>query len=61
MDAPYISIAEPKPHPLVLMGDSGPLVTIHPNGDVEFGEGCEPTEAAHRFWKALGLTRKEYA
>ncbi|MER6616312.1 hypothetical protein [Streptomyces xantholiticus] len=30
-----------------------PLVTIHPDGRVELGEGYEPDEAAAAFWDAV--------
>jgi hypothetical protein len=30
-----------------------PLVTIHPDGRVELGEGYEPDEAARAFWDAV--------
>ncbi|MFK0159175.1 hypothetical protein ACIQVK_44780 [Streptomyces sp. NPDC090493] len=33
--------------------DGRPLVTIHPNGRVELGEGYEPDEAARAFWDAV--------
>lgn len=30
-----------------------PLVTIHPNGTLEYGPGYTPDEAARTFWDAL--------
>ncbi|MCG8971790.1 hypothetical protein [Streptomyces sp. CL12-4] len=30
-----------------------PLVTIHPDGQVELGEGYEPDKAARAFWDAV--------
>jgi hypothetical protein len=30
-----------------------PLVTIHPNGTLEYGPGYTPDEAARRFWDAM--------
>ena len=30
-----------------------PLVTIHPSGELEYGPGYTPDEAARRFWDAL--------
>jgi hypothetical protein len=30
-----------------------PLVTIHPNGTLEYGPDYTPDEAAHRFWEAM--------
>lgn len=33
--------------------DGRPLVTIHPDGRVELGDGYEPDEAARAFWDAV--------
>jgi hypothetical protein len=30
-----------------------PMVTIHPDGRLEFGESYDPDEAARAFWEAL--------
>lgn len=44
----------PWPQPAVAVhSDLGPMVTIHPDGRLEFGEGYTPDEAARRFWDAL--------
>ncbi|WP_097865874.1 hypothetical protein [Streptomyces sp. rh34] len=34
-------------------GANGPLVTIHPDGRLEYGPGYEPDEAARLFWDAM--------
>jgi len=46
--------AEP-PQTIAIIGEDGrtPLVTIHPNGELEYGPGYTPDEAAHAFWDAL--------
>ncbi|MEU1592814.1 hypothetical protein ABZ468_08110 [Streptomyces sp. NPDC005708] len=33
--------------------NSQPMVTIHPDGRLEFGEAYEPDEAARAFWEAV--------
>jgi predicted Zn-ribbon and HTH transcriptional regulator len=40
---------------IVILGEDGrtPLVTIHPDGTLEYGPGYTPDEAASRFWDAL--------
>lgn len=30
-----------------------PLVTVHPDGTLEYGPGYDPDEAARRFWDAM--------
>ena len=34
--------------------DGSALVTVHPDGTVEFAEGFDESEAARSFWSALG-------
>ncbi|MFJ7023177.1 hypothetical protein ACIQUW_32925 [Streptomyces sp. NPDC101117] len=43
------------PPPIVhITGSNGqPLVSIHPDGRTEFGDGYEPDEAARQFWDAV--------
>ena len=52
--AAWASLAPPAPPDIQIMGEnSAPLVTIHPNGTLEYGPGYTPDEAARRFWDAL--------
>ena len=52
--ADQITLQPPPPPRIVITGtDSQPLVTIHPNGQLEYGPGYTPDEAAQRFWDAL--------
>lgn len=49
-----IVLASPDGRRLVINDDSGnALVTVWANGELEFGDGYDPDEAAHRFWSAL--------
>ncbi|MEU7338665.1 hypothetical protein [Streptomyces sp. NPDC007074] len=42
------------PATIHICGDGNrPLVSIHPDGRTEFGEGYEPSEAARTFWEAV--------
>jgi hypothetical protein len=42
------------PNIVILSEDNRtPLVTIHPSGELEYGPGYTPDEAARRFWDAL--------
>ena len=44
----------PWPQPTVTInGETAPLVTIHPDGTLEYGEDYTPDEAARQFWEAL--------
>jgi len=44
----------PWPQPTVTInGETAPLVTIHPDGTLEYGEDYTPDEAARQFWDAL--------
>jgi len=44
----------PWPQPIIIInGETAPLVTIHPDGTLEYGEGYTPDEAARQFWDAL--------
>ncbi|MET9055250.1 hypothetical protein ABZW50_29295 [Streptomyces bacillaris] len=38
---------------ITIPGTNGPLVTIHPDGRLEYGPGYEPDEAARLFWDAM--------
>lgn len=47
-------IGPPAPNIVILSADNRtPLVTIHPNGQLEYRPGYTPDEAARRFWNAL--------
>ena len=49
-----VSIHVPAPPTIVIQGaDRQPLVSIHPDGTLEYGPGYDPDEAARRFWDAL--------
>ncbi|MFG2638546.1 hypothetical protein ACGFX8_32960 [Streptomyces sp. NPDC048362] len=49
-----ITLRPPPPPNIAINGDDGrPLVTIHPNGQLEYGPNYTPDEAARRFWDAL--------
>lgn len=48
-----IEFRQPPPDITILGEDGAPLVTIHPNGELEYGPGYEPDEAARRFWDAI--------
>lgn len=44
----------PAPNNILINGENGtPLVTIHPSGELEYGPGYTPDEAARRFWDAM--------
>jgi hypothetical protein len=45
----------PPPQNIVILGSDNqtPLVTIHPSGELEYGPGYTPDEAARRFWDAM--------
>jgi hypothetical protein len=47
------SIATAPPSISILGEDRRPLVTIQPNGTLEYGPGYDPDEAARRFWDAM--------
>ena len=47
-----LTFIQPPPT-ITIAGDDGPLVTIHPDGHLEYGPGYDPDEAARRFWDAL--------
>jgi hypothetical protein len=52
--AEEFTLAPPIAPRIVIPSDDGtPLVTIHPNGTLEYGRGYQPDEAARRFWDAL--------
>lgn len=49
-----VSAHAPVPPTIVIQGvDRQPLVSIHPDGALEYGPGYEPDEAARTFWDAL--------
>lgn len=42
------------PDTITINGEDGqPLVTIHPDGQLDYGPGYTPDEAARRFWDAM--------
>ncbi|MGW5175923.1 hypothetical protein ACWERY_16365 [Streptomyces sp. NPDC004082] len=44
----------PPANDIRILGEDGaPLVTIHPNGELEYGLGYTPDAAARRFWDAM--------
>lgn len=48
------SFQPPAPPTIRINGSNGQaLVSIHPDGETEFGDGYEPSEAAHVFWEAV--------
>lgn len=47
------SIGTAPPSISIIGGDQVPLVTIHPNGTLEYGPGYDPDDAARRFWDAM--------
>lgn len=48
-----ITAARITPPTITIRGESAPLVTIHPDGRLEYGPGYEPDEAARQFWLAM--------
>lgn len=55
-DYAAFSQAPPAVPTITINSDSGrPLVTINPNGTLEYGEGYDPDDAARRFWEALRI------
>lgn len=53
-DDHYCPPVSPWPQPLVTIhSDLGPMVTIHPDGTLEYGESYTPDEAAQQFWAAM--------
>lgn len=49
-----VVIQPATPPTISICGDNGqPLVSIHPDGRTEFGEGYQPDEAARAFWAAI--------
>ncbi|WP_020135025.1 hypothetical protein [Streptomyces sp. 351MFTsu5.1] len=47
-------ITSPPPPNITINGTDGqPLVTIHPDGTLDYGPGYTPDEAARTFWDAL--------
>ncbi|MER5653447.1 hypothetical protein ABT076_10570 [Streptomyces sp. NPDC002131] len=49
------SIGTAPPSISIVGDDRVPLVTIHPNGTLEYGPGYDPDDAARRFWDAMRL------
>lgn len=53
------SVAEPAPMAITIQaGSRGAMVTIQPDGSIEYGQGYTPDAAAKIFWDAVGLERK---
>lgn len=48
-----IEFPPPPPDIRIIGADGTPLVTIHPNGELEYGPSYTPDEAARAFWDAL--------
>ena len=49
-----ITAAKEIPASIVIpIGNSQPLVTIHPDGRLEYGDGYEPDATARLFWEAV--------
>jgi hypothetical protein len=40
--------------------DGKPFVSVKPDGDVEFGDGYSPSEAAGLFWKSMAYLPAEF-
>lgn len=50
-----VVIAPPAAPSISILSEDNrtPLVTIHPNGTLEYGPDYTPDEAARRFWDAM--------
>lgn len=48
-----ITAAKVQPASIVLPFNNKPMVTISPDGTIEFGEDYQPDEAARLFWEAV--------
>lgn len=48
-----IEFRRQPPNIVILSEDGHPLVTIKPNGELKYGPGYTPDEAARCFWDAL--------
>lgn len=48
-----ITFKAPSPEITIAGADGAPLVTIRPTGELEYGPGYTPDEAARAFWDAL--------
>jgi hypothetical protein len=47
-------LAAPQPPSITITGtDNAPLVTIHPDGTLDYGPDYTPDAAAHAFWEAM--------
>ncbi|MCX5522175.1 hypothetical protein OG342_04740 [Streptomyces bobili] len=52
--AQITAVIQPPTPDIIITGQDGrPLVTIHPSGQLEYGPGYTPDEAARTFWNAL--------
>ena len=52
------TLHQTAPTSLISVSDGGRLlVSISPDGEVTYGEGVTPTEAAKRFWEAIAAHR----
>ena len=46
---------------LIIENPPGPIVTIHYDGTIEFGEGITPSDAAREMWDVFsGLVQRTY-
>lgn len=53
-EAPHLLDFTPKPQTITITGaDNAPLVTIHPDGTLDYGPDYTPDAAAHAFWDAM--------
>lgn len=50
-----VALAPPVAPRITILGEDNrtPLVTIHPDGTLEYGPGYSPDESARRFWEAM--------
>lgn len=59
----YLHLQQPQDTSLSINvakdGISNPIVTIKPDGTIEYGKGYTPDAAAKALWDAVGLERKE--
>lgn len=50
----WASLSQPAPTSIQIMGENNePLVTIYPNGALDYGANYSPDKAARCFWEAL--------
>lgn len=56
----FVLMPNQPPPSITIMGGvgrNGPLVTIRPDGTIEYGENYTPDAAAAAFWEAIGRGR----